>query len=145
MKYRVIGRVAHIHTDAVVGLDDNQFSRRSHQLKSLGKNRYLVTGPRVSFKYGEFIDIDGGLTGRSAVLEAVGNKQAPPGISDEMLAEADDLKIRYGYGIGAKSLGERIARAKATKARIEAAAAEDDAREKADALTARRKAAKARA
>lgn len=145
MKHRVIGRVAHIHTDAVIGLDANQYSRRAHQLDDLGKGKFRVTGPHVSFKYGEVIDIIDGVGGRSAVLEPIGDVKAPPGISDEMRAEADDLGIRYGYGIGPDALSSRIAKAKAHRASIEAAAADASARSRADALKARKKAAKARA
>ncbi len=146
MRYRVIGKVAHVHTDAVIGLDSNQYERRAHQLEPLGKGRYRVSGPRVSFKYGEFIDIvDAGAdAGRSAVLEAVGRATSPPGVSDEMRAEADALKIRYGFGIGAKTLAARIAAVKDEMATAEAAASTASAKSRAEALAARKEAAKAR-
>ena len=127
MKHTVPDRVAIYHTDAILGLTEDQALSKAHQLQPLGKGRYRVIGPHVKFIYREVIDLF----------------DATPPTSDA-LKEADALGVRYGRGIGAALLGARIKAEKGARAEYDKAATANVNQRMAEIKKARAKAAKAR-
>ena len=127
MKFQVTDRVAIFQTDAILGLSDDQARHRAHQLEALGKGRYRVIGPNVKFRFRETVDIIDG-----------------PAAPTAMKAEAAKLGIRFGPGIGTKTLAARIAGEYNITELFVAAEAAAKAKANAAAKAARAKAAKAR-
>ncbi len=141
MRYKVIGPVAILQEDAIIGLSGYQaFNKRFH-VEPVEGGGFRVKAKNVKFGYREVVDvIDGYIDPKSTVLEPVGKAESMPGPSDELKAEADRMGIRFGLGIGAKTLGAWIAKAKVGAAKINAA----EASAKAETKAAKAAAAKAR-
>ena len=146
MKYEVTGKVAIFYQDAILRLSGYQLDSRRFHVEPIGGGGFRVKGLNVKFYYREVVDvIDANLDSASSVLKPVGKPEPMPGPSDDALAEAAKLGIRFGLGIGAKTLAARVAEAKAeieSADRVEGAA---NAKAKADTKAARAKAVKTRA
>ncbi len=145
MRYKVIGPVAILQEDAIIGLSGYQaFNKRFH-VEPVEGGGFRVKAKNVKFGYREIVDvIDGYIDPKSTTLEPIGKAEPMLGPTDDMKAEAADLGIRFGLGVGAKTLGARIAKAKASATKINAAQASAKAEAKAEAIAARDNAAKAR-
>ncbi len=127
MKFEVKNRVAIFQNDAILGLSDDQARQRRHQLEALGKGTYRVIGPNVKFRFREIVDI-------------VDGPAAPTAMKDEALG----LGIKFGLGVGAKTLATRISETRQAATIYNAAAAKTTAERKASRKAARANAAKAR-
>jgi hypothetical protein len=120
MKFIVSSRVASF-TGGVIKLTEDQARTRMHCLKSLGKNRYEITGT-VHFKQGEEFDYEGDL---------------PKALAINLTSEAEAEKAAKKAAAEAEKAAKKAAEAEA-KAKAEAEAESKKAREKleSDALTA---------
>ncbi len=145
MRYKVIGPVAILQEDAIIGLSGYQaFNKRFH-VEPVEGGGFRVKAKNVKFGYRETVDvIDGYIDPKSPALEPIGKAEPMLGPTDDMKAEADRMGIRFGLGIGAKTLGAWIASAKAGATKINATEASAKAETKAAAKLARAEAAKAR-
>lgn len=128
MEYRVIGKVAILQADTVLGLSEDQYRRRRHLLDDLGSGQFRVTGSNVKFKFGETIDvIDGAIDRMGSVMEPTGKtksgkKNGRPGPDAEMKRHAKAIGVVFGAGVGEKTLSRRIAAREAEIAKVNAAA-----------------------
>lgn len=146
MRYEVTGKVAIFYQDAILCMSGYQLDVRRFQVEPVGGGGYRVKGVNVKFYYREIVDvIDANLDNSLTVLKPVGKSEPMPGPSDDAKAEAAKLGIRFGLGVGAKTLAARISAAKAAHATSGAAAAKAKTETKADTKAARANAAKARA
>ncbi len=127
MKFTIPGRVAIFQRDAILGLSDDQARARAHQLQALGRGTYRVIGQHVKFRYGEIVDV-------------IDGPAAPTALKDEALA----LGLRFGLGVGTKTLATMISEARNITALFDAAVAEAETKTSAKRKANRTKAAKAR-
>ncbi len=102
MKFEVLGPVAIFQNDAILGLTADQAHQRKHQLESLGGGRYRVISTNVKFRYREVVEIIDGPAAKTALKD-----------------EAAALGIRFGMGVGEKTLADRITADKREKAAYE--------------------------
>ncbi len=145
MKYEVTGKVAILYQDSILCLSGYQLDIRRFHVEPVDGGGFRVKGLNVKFYHREFVDvIDANLDNSLSVLTPVGKSEPMPGPSDDAKAEAAKLGIRFGLGIGAKTLAARIVMAKAMNAKSDAAAAKAKTETKATTKAARDKAAKAR-
>lgn len=146
MKYEVTGKVAIFYQDSILRLSGYQLDSRRFHVEPIGGGGFRVKGLNVKFYYREVVDvIDANLDSASSVLKPVGKPEPMPGPSDDALAEAAKLGIRFGLGIGAKTLAARIAAANAEIDNADKVVTAAKAKAKTTTKAARDKAAKARA